>query len=589
MLGPLVLFRALNALCLQTAFNPDEYWQALEVAHALVFRYGYLTWEWREMLRSYLYPLFFVVIYWILDLLHLDYAALLIHLPRILQSVFAALSDWATYHFAERLFGKNIARWTLFCSVFSWFNFFAMPRTLGNSMEAAFSVLAFLYWPFPDMPAPPSLPWSRPPAGKSHPKSRVAGGWISTPSSRLVALTLAFVAVAIRPTCAVMWGIIGLWTVLRMPLRMWPRFVLCETIPIGFNVFSGGGSFYGVHQLHWYLSSAIPTMLLTWTPLLLPSLMAFLPHPGPSRHPPGGSNPPARATLGLLWAMVGACVGPYTLVAHKEFRFILPIHPVLLCLCGYGLERIRARWMLASPSSHSPSSASSSNPLSSPPPPSLGGLKAAWRRSAGSRKQRGLLWALGLLVVGQLAAAAFFSLAHQRGTVSVLGYVRDPNLVPSGDAVLLLLPCHATPFQSHVHRPDIRLLFLDCAPLINGTASETQGYVDQADRFFADPPGFLRQSFLLPEAVASVEPAYHATLDWREYHPSTSHRLPLPEHIITYDSILPDIARLLEERGYHQVARYRHAFVRVDEKRTHDGRYVVVMSRRRPEAMPTAG
>ena len=36
----LVIFRALNALCAQTYFVPDEYWQGPEVSHRLVFGYG---------------------------------------------------------------------------------------------------------------------------------------------------------------------------------------------------------------------------------------------------------------------------------------------------------------------------------------------------------------------------------------------------------------------------------------------------------------------------------------------------------------------------------------------------------------------
>lgn len=35
-------FRLWNALFVRTAFNPDEYWQSAEVAHRMVFGYGYL-------------------------------------------------------------------------------------------------------------------------------------------------------------------------------------------------------------------------------------------------------------------------------------------------------------------------------------------------------------------------------------------------------------------------------------------------------------------------------------------------------------------------------------------------------------------
>ncbi len=34
-------FRLLNAMLVQTYFNPDEHWQALEVAHRIAFGYTY--------------------------------------------------------------------------------------------------------------------------------------------------------------------------------------------------------------------------------------------------------------------------------------------------------------------------------------------------------------------------------------------------------------------------------------------------------------------------------------------------------------------------------------------------------------------
>ena len=39
-----VLIRVFIALATQTFFQPDEYFQSLEVAHHAVFGYGHLTW-----------------------------------------------------------------------------------------------------------------------------------------------------------------------------------------------------------------------------------------------------------------------------------------------------------------------------------------------------------------------------------------------------------------------------------------------------------------------------------------------------------------------------------------------------------------
>ena len=61
----LCLYRATNALLVSTYFNPDEYWQSLEVAHRSAFGYGELTWEWQDdaRIRGYLHPLLFAAFY----------------------------------------------------------------------------------------------------------------------------------------------------------------------------------------------------------------------------------------------------------------------------------------------------------------------------------------------------------------------------------------------------------------------------------------------------------------------------------------------------------------------------------------------
>src|SRR5688572_9324022 len=38
----LLIFRIINALTIKTYFNPDEYWQSVEIAHYIVFEYPFL-------------------------------------------------------------------------------------------------------------------------------------------------------------------------------------------------------------------------------------------------------------------------------------------------------------------------------------------------------------------------------------------------------------------------------------------------------------------------------------------------------------------------------------------------------------------
>jgi phosphatidylinositol glycan class B len=83
--------RSSIALITRTFFQPDEYFQALEPAHFIVFGYGDLTWEWtsKPPIRSILYPALNVPIYWVLKILSLDHTFLLVSwlfLPTLLLS-----------------------------------------------------------------------------------------------------------------------------------------------------------------------------------------------------------------------------------------------------------------------------------------------------------------------------------------------------------------------------------------------------------------------------------------------------------------------------------------------------------------------
>lgn len=78
--GALVVFRVFNAALCQTMSHPDEYFQSLEVAHRLVFGYGWQTWEWMPdvALRSPLHALLFVPGYWIVKILGLEQTSALV-------------------------------------------------------------------------------------------------------------------------------------------------------------------------------------------------------------------------------------------------------------------------------------------------------------------------------------------------------------------------------------------------------------------------------------------------------------------------------------------------------------------------------
>jgi phosphatidylinositol glycan class B len=97
--APLLLALAIRSLPLllpQTYFQPDEFYQALEPAHHLVFGYGHLTWEWLDLpldaskaswweevivggrMRGWVWPAVFAGVYKVLVMLGLDESGLVV-------------------------------------------------------------------------------------------------------------------------------------------------------------------------------------------------------------------------------------------------------------------------------------------------------------------------------------------------------------------------------------------------------------------------------------------------------------------------------------------------------------------------------
>lgn len=95
-------------------------------------------------------------------------------------------------------------------------------------------------------------------------------------------------------------------------------FILTPLEFLKYNVLNEIGSFYGFHPWYWYLTTGIPTILGTIT---IPLLLAI------SETIRNRNLFPERLTL--LASMVFTLV-VYSLLPHKEFRFMLPILPMCL-------------------------------------------------------------------------------------------------------------------------------------------------------------------------------------------------------------------------------------------------------------------
>lgn len=166
------VFRILNVFLIQSQFDPDEYWQQLEPAYCYVFVGAGkeclgLTWEWKRRpssfdidsleqlvqngfegpVRSYVSIIPTLLFYYVLKTTGFDTPWLVSRGPVFLNSVMvAAPTDWAVWYMSQWLVvGEkpdsvkqhiaNIGFFSVFCSLSSWFNAYALVRTYSNSLE----------------------------------------------------------------------------------------------------------------------------------------------------------------------------------------------------------------------------------------------------------------------------------------------------------------------------------------------------------------------------------------------------------------------------------------------------------------------
>ncbi|NXH66291.1 PIGB mannosyltransferase, partial [Hydrobates tethys] len=466
-----VALRTLNCFLVRTSFVPDEYWQSLEVAHRMVFKYpwrnnyGYLTWEWANGLRGYSYPLIFASIYKALQLLAKDDVQLLIWVPRLAQAVLAAFADVKLYSLVRHLENAETAKCVYFCQLCSWFTWYSCTRTLTNTMETLLTIFALSYYP-------------------------IKG---SKMGSSCKYLALVALAIVIRPTAVIPWiplvfshflqeerkaelilhncipvGLVTVGTSLIIDRVFFGEWVLVQLNFLKFNVLQNLGTFYGSHPWHWYFTQGLPVILGTHLPFFI--------------H--GCALAPKRCHIFLVAVIWTVLV--YSMLSHKEFRFIYPVLPFCMVFCGYSLKNLKA-----------------------------------WKKSAAS-----------FLLLSNLLPALYTGLIHQRGSLDVMSHIQQlcSNSYQSQAFVFIMMPCHSTPFYSHVHCP-LKMRFLQCPPDLMGNES----YIDEADVFYSNPLGWLN----------------------KEFHNDTL----LPSHLIFFSVLEQEISSFLALRDYEKTATVFHTHV----------------------------
>lgn len=251
-----------------------------------------------------------------------------------------------------------------------------------------------------------------------------------------------------------------------------------------FNFLSSGGDYYGTHPWHWYFTQGFTVMIFTFLPLVFAGIYMSK----------------ERKFSGLIaWVL-----GIYSVLGHKEFRFVLPVLPIALMFSGYALATL-----------------GSTVPLR--------GRDSTSKRSGTSCSMKSRM-AILFLIVTNLPMALYMSMVHQRGVEDVMYYLSGEASKGKVKNILFLMPCHATPYYSFLHH-DLPMRFLDCTP------SEEKGTLDESDQFMMDPIGFVKEF----------------AKTWS-----------VPSHIVIFSSQEQLLKEFLVSHNFHEVKRFFHAHFKVD-------------------------
>jgi phosphatidylinositol glycan class B len=251
----------------------------------------------------------------------------------------------------------------------------------------------------------------------------------------------------------------GVWTL--PPLRF-----------LYFNIAQSLAVFYGRNRTDYYFTEGLPLLLTTALPFAVVGLFKALLGKD-LRHSPITGSPSIRSPIPefiydatqrrvlmrLAWASV-ITTFTLSLISHKEVRFLYPLLPFLHVAAAGPLSIFL---------------------------PANGPL---------TRKA-----VIASFLVVNIVIAGYVSTIHQRGVIDVLAQLRHKHEVRntlarsnhvapdqlSNTTVAFLMPCHSTPWRSHLAYPEISAWALTCEPPLNVPLSERSTYLDEADEFYIKP------------------------------------------------------------------------------------------------------
>ena len=304
---------------------PDEIFNTLEPAHRLAYGYGVIAWEWRDGIRSWIYPAFLAGVMRATAWMGPGSRGYLTGVIVVL-SLLSLTGVWFAYAWAKRTTGMAAA-WIAAGAVATWYQLVYFSPKAFTEVFATDFLLPGLYL-------------------------GMYGDELPEKKRLLLSGICLGIAVCVRPQYAPAVAFAVLWFCRKQWKTRAPALFAGLLLPvIIFGVvdaftwsypfqsyiryfqivmLSGRNNHYGVEP--WYIFFV--ALWRTMWPMLLLAVFAI-----------------KRNEL-LAW-VVAITVVTHSAIGHKEFRFIYPVLPILVVMAAMGLVEIV--WFLSKKLSWAPS------------------------------------------------------------------------------------------------------------------------------------------------------------------------------------------------------------------------------------------
>ncbi|ODV97291.1 hypothetical protein PACTADRAFT_40242 [Pachysolen tannophilus NRRL Y-2460] len=535
----ILAIRIFNALTIRTFFQPDEYYQALEPAYAVVFHTDGFTWEWRQKLRSFNYPLLFALGYKVLEMLGLsDNDLLIIDVPKVLQSFISSLGELYLYKFIFKISNSvELSNITLFLSLVSSFNWFFITRTFSNNVEMVLTIVGIYYWPIESL------------------SSSIEIKRLNNISNYISAIIFATMACLVRPTNVIVWGFLGINLCTRLDGLVYKLKVLLVTLLtasiviminvvidywfystltfpilnfIEFNFIKSLSQFYGVNSLDFYLTQAIPVLSNTYLPCFIWGIYSVI-----INKKNGSLDKKDKKLYDILFNILILCIFDifvFSLIKHKEFRFIYPLNPFFLIFVSLGFLRM------------------------------IKMLKSAIFRYL----------FIYIIIAVNFSLGFYLTRYHESGVIGITSVLKQQlqqmKLTNEPCSIGFLMPCHSTPYYSYLNvgnTSDIDIWSLTCEPPLDiEKSSDLATYKDESDWFYHNPMLFLKRNF--PNEVV-----YDNDND-NDNDKMAIYKHDWPNFLVIFEDLEKEIIDYLQKNGYEEINRLFNTRAHWDSRRRGD-------------------